>query len=85
MQMTVNYTGRKVNSVYEAISLQRDLDSLQDGKSMWQLHFNVDKCKVMPLGGCRNSHVKYFMKGSILQETVEEKGLAVLISNDLKF
>ena len=75
---------RKVNFVYEAESLQRDLDSLQDWESKWQLRFNVDKCKVMHLGGNRNSHAKYFMKGSV-QETVEEKDLGVWISNDLKF
>ena len=39
----------------------------------------------MHLGDSHNSHVKYFMKGSVLQETVEEKDLGVQISNDLKF
>jgi len=37
------------------------------------------------LGGSRNSHVKYFMKCSVLQETVEEKDLGVWICNNLKF
>jgi hypothetical protein len=76
---------RKVNFIYEAESLQKDLDSLQEWESKWQLRFNVDKCKVMHLGGNRNSHVKYYMKGSVLQETTEEKDLGVWFSNDLKF
>jgi len=76
---------RKVDFIYEAESLQRDLDSLQEWECKWQLRFNVNKCKVMHFGGSRNSHVKYFMKGSALQETTEEKDLGIWINNDLKF
>ena len=49
---------RRVDFMYEAESLQKDLDSLQDWESKWQLRFNVDKCKVMHLGDSRNNHVK---------------------------
>ena len=75
----------RVDFIYEAESLQKDLDCLQDWESKWQLRFNVDKCKVMHLGGSHNNHVKYYMKGNVLQETVEEKDLGVWVSNDLKF
>ena len=76
---------RKVNFAYESECLQRDLDHLQEWEDKWQLRFNVDKCKVMHLGGRHNNHAKYFMKGRVLEETVEEKDLGVWISNDLKF
>ena len=52
---------------------------------MGRLSFNVDKCKVMHLGGSHNTHAKNFMKGRVLQETAEEKDLGVWIRNDLKF
>jgi len=39
----------------------------------------------MHLEGSRNNHVKYFMIGSVLLETVEEKDLGDWLSNDLKF
>jgi len=34
----------------DIISLQSDLNGLADWSDKWLLRFNIDKCKVMPLG-----------------------------------
>jgi hypothetical protein len=54
----------------------------------WQLNFNVEKCKIMHIGG--NSGAQYEMEKadstqrSVLQETKEEKDLGVWICSTLK-
>ena len=40
----------RVDSNEEIKVLQRDLDRLVDWSEMWQMRFNVDKCKVMHFG-----------------------------------
>ena len=70
--------------------LQKDLDKLSEWATEWQLKFNVEKCKVMYLGGSRNKKGEYCMsqpennKVITLQETTLEKDLGIWLSNDLK-
>mgnify|MGYP003507204238 CR=1 FL=1 len=42
-------------------SIQRDLDKLQEWSELWQLLFNVDKCKVLHMGKNNPNNV-YFMR-----------------------
>ena len=46
---------RRVDSDEDREALQRDLDRLVQWSEVWQMEFNVDKCKVMHLG--RGSYV----------------------------
>src|SRR5215469_9102666 len=48
------------------------------------MNFNADKCKIIHFGS-RNEGHNYFIEGSILQATNEEKDLGVTVDNTLKF
>ena len=41
---------RRVGSEEDRGVLQRDLDRLVNWSEVWQMRFNIDKCKVMHLG-----------------------------------
>ena len=56
---------RKVDSREKGELLQRDLDRLVQWSEVWQMKFNVDKCKVMHLGK-GNSGREYVMNGGRL-------------------
>lgn len=81
-----------IKSFDDQRALQDDIDRGVKWSSIWLMHFNVKKCKVMHVGKCnkkRSAHV-YTMNDSNgvtqeLQETVLERDLGVLISNDLKW
>ena len=47
------------------------------------MEFNVEKCKVMNIGGT-NRNFRYFMDQKQLEVVQEEKDLGVVITNDLK-
>ena len=74
---------RVVNSPEDRNALQEDLRRLSDWSEVWQMKFNVDKCKVMHLGP-RNMLWNYSMGGRHLKEVREERDLGVIITNDLK-
>ena len=50
---------------------------------MWQMVFNVDKCKVLHCGH-NNGQVHYVMDGNILESVEEERDLGVIIQSNLK-
>ena len=52
----------RVDSEEAREDLQRDLDRLVQWSEVWQMRFNVDKCKVMHLGK-RNAGESYVMNG----------------------
>ena len=51
---------------------------------MWQMPFNISKCKCLHMGRSNSNHV-YSMSGRDIEQTVEERDLGVLIDNQLKF
>ena len=80
-----------IRSVEDQKALQADINRGVEWSNTWLMRFNVRKCKVMHVGKSNNkrsTHV-YTMNDSSgatqeLQETVLERDLGVLISNDLK-
>ena len=64
--------------------MQQDIDNLVMWFEMWQLNFNVSKCKALHLGRTNPNHV-YTMAGCDINQTSEEKDLGVTIDNQLKF
>ena len=66
------------------VQLQQDLNSLSNWSEKWQLPFNVLKCKVLHIGK-NNPCRRYKMMGKQLEDVAEEKDLAVLVDNGLKF
>ena len=74
---------RRVDSEEDRGALQRDLDRLVNWSEVWQMRFNVDKCKVMHFG--RGSPGgSYVMNGGTLGAVNEERDLGVRITSDLK-
>ncbi len=47
------------------------------------MNFNVEKCKTLHVGA-NNDRVNYSVNGVQLSEVDQEKGLEIIISNDLK-
>ena len=64
--------------------LQEDLHEIGNWSTLWQLPFNVDKCRVLHLGP-GNPHSNYDMSGHILSSTKSEKDLGVLVDSSLNF
>ena len=58
MQLT-----RQVDNEEDAQSLEEDVNKLVEWLEKWQLHFNIQKCKVMHFGA-GNSKASYKMKHS---------------------
>ena len=56
---------RRVDSDEDREALQRDLDKLVQWSEVWQMKFNVDKCKVMHMGR-GNLGGSYVMNGGTL-------------------
>ena len=78
---------RQVSSADDAVTLQRDLDSLERWSNDWLLKFNADKCHVLTLGKFENimyTH-RYQICGNELDHVFEEKDLGVTIDFELKF
>jgi hypothetical protein len=76
------------NSEEETNRLQKDLDSLHEWSTKWQLHFNAGKCAVMHLGHS-NNQTDYSMgdpeNKTTLAKTQLEKDLGVYVDPSLKF
>ena len=69
--------------------LQRDLEMLGEWSRVWQLRFNVDKCKVLQVGRPIESEPYVMQDENVisypLQSVEEEKDLGVWIDSKLKF
>ena len=76
------------NTVNNSKLLQQDLEKLQKWSEMWNLYFNVDKCKVLHVGR-RNPKLEYKMVVGglykLLQSCEEEKDLGVIFNMSLNF
>ena len=80
--------GRIVENDEGRAALQADLDKLLEWADKWQMQFNASKCKVLHIGK-KNQCFSYTMgghapAGMVLQRTVEEKDVGVLIQENLK-
>uniref|UniRef100_A0A8C5WHD7 Reverse transcriptase domain-containing protein n=1 Tax=Leptobrachium leishanense TaxID=445787 RepID=A0A8C5WHD7_9ANUR len=63
--------------------MTNDLGKLKKWWELWQLSFNVDKCKIMHLGR-KNPRAEYRIFDTVLTSTSEERDLGVIISEDLR-
>ena len=76
--------GGKVASVEDIEKIRADLRRIGEWSDLWQMPFNLDKCKVMHVGYA-NPQSDYSLQGKRLDVTDVEKDLGVLISSDFKF
>ena len=76
----------RISTECDSQLLQKDLDSLVNWSTIWQLRFNTGMCKMMHVG--HKVGTKYFiMDGNNkveLEAVEEEKDLGVYFSKDLK-
>ena len=73
-----------IRSEDDICQLQQDIDKLLKWSEMWQMPFNISKCKCLHTGRSIPNHV-YSMGGCDIEQTVEERDLGILIDNQLKF
>ena len=72
-----------LNSDEDSHILQRDIDNLYLWSKDWLMEFNKDKCKTIHYGH-GNQCIRYNIDETILNSTVKEKDLGVIMSSDLK-
>jgi hypothetical protein len=75
--------GKTVRTEKDREELQAALDQLCAWADKWGMVFNVGKCKVMHMGH-QNPAFNYTMKGQVLEETMEEKDIGVMVTSNLK-
>ena len=73
---------RAITSPQDVETLQKDLNKLMGWATTWQMRFNVEKCKIMHLGG-KNMNAIYTLGGEPLGESRMEKDLGVLVDDRL--
>ena len=80
---------RTVTTDLDCLSLQQDIDNIEEWASKWQLKFHPKKCKTMRIGDKypRYNYTMTAEDGTIvkLEETVVEKDLGVVVDNKLTF
>ena len=74
---------RVVEEENDVRALQGDIDKMMEWARIWEMEFNVAKCKVMHIGRHNPNH-RYQIGGVEMTETKEEKDLGVWIGSDLK-
>uniref|UniRef100_A0A670IJS6 Reverse transcriptase domain-containing protein n=1 Tax=Podarcis muralis TaxID=64176 RepID=A0A670IJS6_PODMU len=74
--------GGVANTPEDRITLQNDLDRLENWAKTNKMNFNREKCKVLHLGKKKESH-KYKMGDTWLESSTCEKDLGVLVDHKL--
>jgi hypothetical protein len=70
------------------VKLQKDLNKLQEWSELWQLLFNVEKCKVLHMGNANPNYPYTMTVNGVVQELkvcTEEKDLGVTFDPKLTF
>ena len=67
----------------ESISLQNDLENLEEWSRKWLMKFNELKCKVICFGKDNSKHT-YVLGNIELTKVTNEKDLGIYISEDAK-
>lgn len=73
---------RTVENQLGTSELQEVITRLSEWADRWQMSFNTAKCKIMHIGR-NNPHHQYSMGGHILEVTLSEKDVGVMVSNNL--
>ena len=79
---------RKVNDSDDSSALQRDLETANEWTKLWQLKFNISKCKVMHLGINNREHDYAIVENGQhkqLEKSAVEKDLGVWMDSKMNF
>ena len=68
---------RTVTSTQDHIILQDDLNALTTWANIWQMEFNVSKCKILQVSTCTRHSYSYSMNGTILESVESHSYLGV--------
>ena len=77
----------QVNSREDALSIQKDINALEQWSYKWLLKFNTEKCHVLTLGKLykiQHTH-RYTLYDDELEHVFEEKDLGVIVDMNLSF
>ena len=76
---------RRIRDNQDITKLQKDLSSLEEWESQWQMTFHPEKCTVLRISTSRQTNIEsnYFLHGHQLQVMDSSKYLGVTLSNDL--
>ena len=66
-------------------SIDGDLRSLERWEGLWQLRFNLDKCKVLHISANDYPRNKYYLDGTELLPTESEKDLGFVMDEKFDF
>ena len=71
----------------QCVALQNALDIISDWTSIWLLHLNIEKCKVLHMGhkSFLLNKTVYFINGVALQNSLVEKDFGILVRYDLNW
>ena len=75
---------KAIESVEDISTIQEDINNLQQWSNIWQLPFNIDKCKVLHFGKNNQKHV-YSMGTNDLACDEKEKDVGVLFDTTFNF
>ena len=74
---------RKINTFKDNLSLQQDLQALEQWAETWGMKFNASKCHILSIKGNSSSFCKH--NNTVLKHVSDNPYLGVLFSTDLKF
>ena len=75
---------RKINTLNDCQDLQKDINTLCNWESKWQMKFNIDKCYIMHVTHKRNPLLMtYNMNGRPIEHTASHTYLGIGINNKL--
>ena len=67
----------------DMVAINSDLTKLSKWCEMWQMDFNVEKCKSMHIGS-KNPEFEYTINGKVLKSIKEERDLGVIMNSNFK-
>ena len=78
---------KRISAINDCLDLQRDLNSLSEWCSKWQMKFNLSKCSFInfSLKRSRNISFDYFLNNSILKQVSHIRDLGVHFTSSLSF
>ena len=74
---------KRIKSTDDQEQLQQVIDNIWEWANIWQMCFNVDKCKILHIG-TKNPGYPYYMNGNQLAITDSEKDLGIYVSSTAK-
>ena len=74
----------KVKTDNDREIIKNDIIKFMEWSEMWQMPFNVKKCKVMHIGNL-NPKLEYEMKGEKIEVVEQETDLGIELNNQLKW